>query len=47
MAYYPNGQDKPPAGQDLDIADAVAKVLGVKLERQDASPATSGSPPIV
>ncbi|MEU9519667.1 ABC transporter substrate-binding protein [Streptomyces sp. NPDC048224] len=36
-AYYPNGQDKPPAGQDIDIADAVAKVLGAKLERQDAS----------
>ncbi|MEU7606204.1 ABC transporter substrate-binding protein [Streptomyces sp. NPDC040724] len=36
-AYYPNGQDKPPAGQDIDIADAVAKVLGVKLQRQDAS----------
>ncbi|MGW0549681.1 ABC transporter substrate-binding protein [Streptomyces altiplanensis] len=36
-AYYPNGQDKPPAGQDIDIADAVAKVLGVELERQDAS----------
>lgn len=36
-AYFPNGQDKPPAGQDIDIADAVAKVLGVKLERQDAS----------
>ncbi|MGK3943433.1 ABC transporter substrate-binding protein [Streptomyces caeruleatus] len=36
-AYYPNGQDKAPAGQDIDIADAVAKVLGVKLERQDAS----------
>ncbi|WP_190196585.1 ABC transporter substrate-binding protein [Streptomyces djakartensis] len=36
-AYYPNGQDKPSAGQDIDIADAVAKVLGVKLERQDAS----------
>ncbi|UUU36920.1 ABC transporter substrate-binding protein [Streptomyces sp. CA-210063] len=36
-AYYPNGQDKPPAGQDIDIADAVAKVLGVKLERQYAS----------
>lgn len=36
-AYYPDGQDKPPAGQDIDIADAVAKVLGVKLERQDAS----------
>lgn len=36
-AYYPNGQNKPPAGQDIDIADAVAKVLGLKLERQDAS----------
>ncbi|MEV5436930.1 ABC transporter substrate-binding protein [Streptomyces sp. NPDC052682] len=36
-AYYPNGTDKPPAGQDIDLADAVAKVLGVKLERQDAS----------
>ncbi|MET9364547.1 ABC transporter substrate-binding protein [Streptomyces sp. NPDC006632] len=36
-AYYPNGPDKPAAGQEIDIADAVAKVLGVKLERQDAS----------
>ncbi|WP_226486090.1 ABC transporter substrate-binding protein [Streptomyces parvulus] len=36
-AYYPNGQDEPPEGQDIDIADAVAKVLGVRLERQDAS----------
>ncbi|GHH29173.1 hypothetical protein GCM10018780_86910 [Streptomyces lanatus] len=36
-AYYPNGTDKGPAGQDIDLADAVAKVLGVRLERQDAS----------
>jgi polar amino acid transport system substrate-binding protein len=36
-AYYPNGPGKPPAGQDIDIADAVAKVLGVKPDRQDAS----------
>ncbi|MFE6360577.1 ABC transporter substrate-binding protein [Streptomyces sp. NPDC057806] len=36
-AYYPNGQDKAPAGQDIDLADAVAEVLGVRLERQDAS----------
>ncbi|MFD6109904.1 ABC transporter substrate-binding protein [Streptomyces yangpuensis] len=36
-AYYPDGQGKPPAGQDIDIADAVARILGVKLERQDAS----------
>ncbi|KUO06704.1 ABC transporter substrate-binding protein [Streptomyces caeruleatus] len=36
-AYYPNGTDKEPAGLDIDLADAAAKVLGVKLERQDAS----------
>ncbi|MFE6171233.1 ABC transporter substrate-binding protein [Streptomyces sp. NPDC056464] len=36
-AYYPGGTDKAPAGQDIDLADAVARVLGVKLERQDAS----------
>ncbi|WP_327302404.1 ABC transporter substrate-binding protein [Streptomyces sp. NBC_01298] len=36
-AYYPDGQDKPPAGLDIDIAAGVAKVLGLKLERQDAS----------
>ncbi|MGW7298150.1 ABC transporter substrate-binding protein [Streptomyces sp. NPDC054829] len=36
-AYYPNGPDKAPAGQDIDLADAVAKVLGIELERQDAS----------
>jgi len=35
-AYYPDGSDTPE-GQDIDIADAVAKVLGVRLERQDAS----------
>lgn len=36
-AYYPDGPDKAPAGQDIDLADAVAKVLGLKTERQDAS----------
>lgn len=36
-AYYPNGLGKEPAGQDIDLAKAVAKVLGVELERQDAS----------
>ncbi|MFJ5151799.1 ABC transporter substrate-binding protein [Streptomyces sp. NPDC088353] len=36
-AYYPNGPDKEPQGQDIDIADAVAKVLGIRLERHDAS----------
>ncbi|MEU0202457.1 MULTISPECIES: ABC transporter substrate-binding protein [unclassified Streptomyces] len=36
-AYYPNGPDKAPAGQDIDLTDAVAKVLGVRIRRQDAS----------
>ncbi|MER8220568.1 ABC transporter substrate-binding protein [Streptomyces sp. NPDC094143] len=36
-AYYPNGPDEAPAGQDIDLTDAVAKVLGVRLQRQDAS----------
>ncbi|MGV9245209.1 ABC transporter substrate-binding protein [Streptomyces sp. NPDC003710] len=36
-AYYPNGPDKAPAGQDIDLADAAARVLGVRLQRQDAS----------
>ncbi|MGW5371146.1 ABC transporter substrate-binding protein [Streptomyces sp. NPDC004009] len=36
-AYYPNGPDKAPAGQDIDLADAAAKVLGIRLRRQDAS----------
>ncbi|QIJ61011.1 ABC transporter substrate-binding protein [Streptomyces sp. JB150] len=36
-AYYPNGSDQPPAGLDIDLADAAAKVLGVKLDRQEAS----------
>ncbi|MGW1591594.1 ABC transporter substrate-binding protein [Streptomyces sp. NPDC002386] len=36
-AYYPNGPDKAPAGQDIDLADAAAKVLGIRLRRQGAS----------
>jgi polar amino acid transport system substrate-binding protein len=36
-AFYPDGSGKRPQGQDIDIADAVAKVLGIRLERQDAS----------
>ncbi|MET9872210.1 ABC transporter substrate-binding protein, partial [Streptomyces sp. NPDC006386] len=36
-AYYPNGPDKAPAGQDIDLTDAVAKILGVRIRRQDAS----------
>ncbi|CAM5463203.1 hypothetical protein SHIRM173S_13125 [Streptomyces hirsutus] len=27
-----DGSDEPPAGQDIDVADAVAKVLGVELQ---------------
>ncbi|MGW0605318.1 ABC transporter substrate-binding protein [Streptomyces sp. NPDC002640] len=36
-AYYPNGQGEPPAGQDIDIAEAVARVLGIELQREDAA----------
>ncbi|MGP3776248.1 ABC transporter substrate-binding protein [Streptomyces sp. SDT5-1] len=36
-AYYPNGTGKAPQGQDIDLADAAAKVLGIRLQRQDAS----------
>ncbi|MFZ3566119.1 ABC transporter substrate-binding protein [Streptomyces sp. BH097] len=36
-AYYPNGTGKKPVGQDIDLADAAAKVLGIRLKRQDAS----------
>ncbi|MGW2331784.1 ABC transporter substrate-binding protein [Streptomyces sp. NPDC001700] len=36
-AYYPGGAGGKPVGQDIDLADAVAKVLGVELQRQDAS----------
>ncbi|MEU6159213.1 ABC transporter substrate-binding protein [Streptomyces sp. NPDC047130] len=36
-AYYPNGQGEPPAGQDIDIAEAVARVLGIELRREDAA----------
>ncbi|MCA1223482.1 ABC transporter substrate-binding protein [Streptomyces sp. 8L] len=36
-AYFPNASTKKPAGLDIDIADAAAKVLGVRLERQEAS----------
>ena len=35
-AYYPDGSGRP-RGQDIDIADGVAKVLGIELDRQDAS----------
>lgn len=36
-AYYPDGSGRKPVGQDIDITDAVAKVLGITLQRQDAS----------
>lgn len=36
-AYYPSAANKRPAGQDIDIADAVGKVLGIELTRQEAS----------
>ncbi|WP_063731412.1 ABC transporter substrate-binding protein [Streptomyces sp. RTd22] len=36
-AYYPQGTGGKPVGQDIDLANAVAKVLGVTLKRQDAS----------
>jgi polar amino acid transport system substrate-binding protein len=36
-AYYPGGSDKKPVGQDIDITDAVAKVLGITIQRQDAA----------
>lgn len=36
-AFYPNGAGGEPVGQDIDIADAVAKVLGIRIQRQDAS----------
>ncbi|MGP2439309.1 ABC transporter substrate-binding protein [Streptomyces sp. JW3] len=36
-AYFPNGSDQEPEGQDIDLTDAVAKVLGITVRRQDAS----------
>ncbi|NBE53752.1 ABC transporter substrate-binding protein [Streptomyces boluensis] len=36
-AFHPSADSDEPAGQDIDIADAVGRVLGVKLERQEAS----------
>jgi len=36
-AYYPQGAGGKPVGQDIDLANAVAKVLGIELQRQDAS----------
>jgi polar amino acid transport system substrate-binding protein len=36
-AYYPNGTGSRPVGQDIDITDAVAKVLGLTVQRQEAS----------
>lgn len=35
-AYFPDASGKKPAGLDIDIADGVAKVLGLQLEREEA-----------
>ncbi|WP_425559867.1 ABC transporter substrate-binding protein [Kitasatospora paranensis] len=36
-AFYPDPGQKRPAGLDVDFADAVAKVLGITITRQDAA----------
>ncbi|MFJ7996354.1 ABC transporter substrate-binding protein [Streptomyces sp. NPDC096310] len=36
-SYFPSASSKVPAGQDVDIADAVGTLLGVRLTRQQAS----------
>ncbi|MFE4646716.1 transporter substrate-binding domain-containing protein, partial [Streptomyces sp. NPDC056730] len=36
-AYYPDASAGRPAGLDIDIADAVGKVLGLRLGREEAS----------
>ncbi|MCX5210820.1 ABC transporter substrate-binding protein [Kitasatospora sp. NBC_00240] len=35
-AYYPDQANRKPAGIDIDFTDAVGKVLGVAVEREDA-----------
>ncbi|MFE0465053.1 ABC transporter substrate-binding protein [Kitasatospora sp. NPDC058965] len=36
-AYYPDPATERPAGLDIDVTDAVAKVLGLTVDRQEAS----------
>ncbi|MCU7820840.1 ABC transporter substrate-binding protein [Kitasatospora sp. DSM 101779] len=36
-AFYPDPAKKTPAGLDVDVADAVAKVLGLAVQREDAA----------
>ncbi|GAA0669141.1 hypothetical protein GCM10010193_21320 [Kitasatospora atroaurantiaca] len=36
-AFYPDPATKKAAGLDVDFADAVAKVLGITIQREDAS----------
>ncbi|MFF3749472.1 ABC transporter substrate-binding protein [Streptomyces sp. NPDC002018] len=36
-AYFPDTSSRRPAGLDIDIAEGVGKLLGLRLERQDAS----------
>ncbi|MFJ4922767.1 ABC transporter substrate-binding protein [Streptomyces sp. NPDC088725] len=36
-AYFPDASSKKPVGLDIDIADSVGKLLGLKLDRQEAT----------
>ena len=36
-AFYPDPGTKKPAGLDVDFTDAVAKVLGITIQREDAA----------
>ncbi|MFF1956848.1 ABC transporter substrate-binding protein [Streptomyces sp. NPDC058220] len=36
-AYFPDATSRQPAGLDIDIADAVGKLLGLELKREEAS----------
>ncbi|PYC79571.1 ABC transporter substrate-binding protein [Streptomyces tateyamensis] len=36
-AFYPDPATKRPAGVDIDVTDAVAKVLGLTVDRQEAA----------
>ncbi|MFI6638549.1 ABC transporter substrate-binding protein [Streptomyces sp. NPDC050504] len=36
-AYFPDAKGSEPVGLDIDLADAVGRVLGVKVDRQQAT----------
>ncbi|MDH6133047.1 polar amino acid transport system substrate-binding protein [Kitasatospora sp. MAA4] len=36
-AYYPDPATRKPAGLDIDVTDAVARVLGLTVDRQEAA----------